>query len=197
MSLYFSYIHRSIAETNNRGFLWNLVNFARYYDVCLYSRSSVNDSSLKFNWFRAFRGWKGKVKSGKREGKKAGWCTDIFFPSRLRFTGINLLGVKTAREEQLSTLRRRAIFFSSYSTIIIRQNSCLILIRSTTNHHSRKKNFIFQDILFILLRKLIFCIFCIFVIILFKSYDVMWSFLFEYNICIRYLYPIEVTLQNR
>lgn len=184
MSLYFSYIHRSIAETNNRGFLWNLVNFARYYDVCLYSRSSVNDSSLKFNWFRAFRGWKGKVKSGKREGKKAGWCTDIFFPSRLRFTGINLLGVKTAREEQLSTLRRRAIFFSSYSTIIIRQNSCLILIRSTTNHHSRKKNFIFQDILFILLRKLIFCI---------RNHTVIFFIRVQYW----YLYPIEVTLQNR
>lgn len=184
MSLYFSYIHRSIAETNNRGFLWNLVNFARYYDVCLYSRSSVNDSSLKFNWFRAFRRWKGKVKSGKREGKKAGWCTDIFFPSRLRFTGINLLGVKTAREEQLSTLRRRAIFFSSYSTIIIRQNSCLILIRSTTNHHSRKKNFIFQDILFILLRKLIFCI---------RNHTVIFFIRVQYW----YLYPIEVTLQNR
>lgn len=131
------YVH-SIAETNNRGFLWNLVNFARYYDVCLYSRSSVNDSSLKFNWFR---GWEGKVKSGgeKEEKKKAGWCTDIFFPSRLRFTGINLLGVKT-REEQLSTLRRRAIFFSSYSTIIIRQNSCFILIRFWTTDQPFSKN---------------------------------------------------------
>lgn len=192
MSLYFSYIHRSIAETNNRGFLWNLVNFARYYDVCLYSRSSVNDSSLKFNWFRAFRGWKGKVKSGKKRRKKSWMMHGHIFSFTVTIHG-DLLGVKTAREEQLSTLRRRAIFFSSYSTIIIRQNSCLILIRSTTNHHSRKKNFIFQDILFILLRKLIFCIFCIFVIILFKSYDVMWSFLFEYNIdfCIR------SRLQNR
>lgn len=89
------------------------MNFARYYDVCLYSRSSVNDSSLKFNWFR---GWEGKVKSGGGGGKKKKKLDDArtyFFPSRLRFTGINLLGVKT-REEQLSTLRRRAIFFSSY-----------------------------------------------------------------------------------
>lgn len=81
----------------------------------LHSGSSVNDSSLKFNWFRAVGKWRGETECAKRKTRVLHGNAPYFFLRDYDSQGLIFLEFERKKkyEEQLWMVRGCAIFFSS------------------------------------------------------------------------------------
>lgn len=81
----------------------------------LHSGSSVNDLSLKFNWFRAVRKWKGETECAKRKNRVLHGNTPYFFLRDYDSRGLIFLEFERKKkyEERFWMVRGCAIFFSS------------------------------------------------------------------------------------